>query len=98
MHLGKTLTGALLLNTLLISNVLAEDQWVRYRIQGMSCHGCSSQIRNRLMAVPGIHKVQMNRNKEEVKIIYDDELADTLDMEAAIATAGFIGILSSRKK
>lgn len=76
----------------------AESQWVRYRIPGMNCHGCSSQIRNRLMAVPGVHKVQLNRNKEEVKVIYDDEQTDTLDLEAAMASAGFIGVLSSRKK
>ncbi|MCG8463514.1 MAG: heavy-metal-associated domain-containing protein [Xanthomonadales bacterium] len=76
----------------------AEQRWVRFRIPGMSCQGCSSQIRNKLKAVPGVHKIHVNRVKEEVKIIYDTDQADEVDMETAIAAAGFLGSVSTRQK
>jgi len=57
------------------SAAYAEQRWVRFRIPGMSCQGCSSQIRNKLKAVPGVHKIHVNRVKEEVKIIYETDEA-----------------------
>lgn len=91
------LSAALVL--LLLSNLAqAESQWLRYRIPGMNCPGCGAQLRSEILRVPGVKQVQVQRSKEEIKVIYDDELADVLDIETAIATVGFVGTLSARSR
>lgn len=89
---------AALLMLLCSSLAQAENQWLRYRIPGMNCPGCSAQLRSELLKVPGVKQVQVQRSKEEIKVIYDDELADVLDIETAIATVGFVGTLSAQSR
>ena len=43
------------------------------RIEGMKCSKCSGSVEKALKATPGVEKVEVNLEKKEAVVEYDDE-------------------------
>lgn len=47
----------------------------KYQVNGMSCGGCASTVKNKLVAVSGVTSVQIDVAKKEAEIISSEALS-----------------------
>ncbi len=59
------------------------------QVRGMSCNHCSQTIHRALRAMPGVSKVSVSLEKDEVVVDFDDTRADTQTISAKIIEIGF---------
>ena len=59
------------------------------QVRGMSCNHCSQTIHRALRAMPGVSKVSVSLEKDEVVVDFDDTHTDTQTISAKIIEIGF---------
>jgi copper chaperone len=59
------------------------------QVRGMSCNHCSQTILCALEAMPGVSKVSVSLEKDEVVVDFDDTQTDTQTISAKIIEIGF---------
>lgn len=58
-------------------------------IQGMHCAACAFTVEEALMAVPGVHSVEVNAATHRAKVVWSAQRAKPSQWMAAIAKAGY---------
>jgi copper chaperone CopZ len=66
-----------------------------YRINGMSCEGCATTVKNKLSAAPGVTSVQVDLVKKEAEITSSQVLKADKLQEALNKTGYTISELKS---
>ncbi len=66
------------------------------KIQGMTCNHCVMRVAKALKAVPGVQDAQVDLQKAEAVVIYDESKAGADKFSAAVVDAGY-KVISSVK-
>jgi len=59
------------------------------KVQGMTCNHCVMRVAKALKAVPGVTDAQVDLQKAEALVTYDDAKTGTDKLSAAIVEAGY---------
>jgi len=59
------------------------------KIQGMTCNHCVMRVSKALKAVPGVQDAQVDLQKAEAAITYDDAKVTTETLSSAVVDAGY---------
>lgn len=59
------------------------------RVEGMKCKMCTSSVEKALKATPGVAKVEVNLQKKEAVVEYDDEKVTEAQLREVINATGF---------
>jgi copper ion binding protein len=58
-------------------------------IRGMTCNHCAMRVAKALKALPGVKDAQVEWQKAEAAVSYDETRVDIAKLSAAIADAGY---------
>ena len=58
-------------------------------VNGMSCGGCVSRVKEALTAIPGVGGVEVALSTGKVDVSYDERLAKPVQMTSAVEKAGY---------
>lgn len=81
--------AAFLLIALTSISALADTKKSTIRVDGMKCAKCSGSVEKALKATPGVEKVEMNLEKKEAVIEYDDTKVTETKLREVINGTGF---------
>ena len=59
------------------------------KIQGMTCNHCAMRVAKALKAVPGVSDAQVDLQKAEATVQYDEAKVGTDKMAVAVVDAGY---------
>lgn len=59
------------------------------KVDGMSCDHCKNTIESALAKINGVRTVEVDLDKNEVRVDYNDELVSTKDLHDAIEDQGY---------
>jgi len=59
------------------------------RVDGMKCSKCSGSVEKALKATPGVEKVEVNLDRKEAVIEYDDAKVTETKLREVINSTGF---------
>ncbi len=85
----KKLVAGSLLASLLSFGAFAAEKTETIKVSGWHCGGCAARTESALKDVKGVTAVASDKNKQEVKVTYDDAKVKRADLEKAIADSGF---------
>lgn len=70
-------------------SVSAATKTVTIRVGGMKCGRCSGSVTKALKATPGVEDAQVNLEKGEAVVKYDDEKVTEIKLREIINRTGF---------
>jgi copper chaperone len=59
------------------------------KVTGMSCGGCASNVTRALVAVDGVHEVQVALSANEVTVHFDEKFTSLDQLKQAVVEAGY---------
>jgi copper chaperone len=59
------------------------------KIQGMTCNHCAMRVSKALKAVPGVQDAQVDLQKAEASVSYDDAKVTLDKLSVAVVDAGY---------
>ena len=59
------------------------------KIQGMTCNHCSMRVAKALKSVAGVQDAQVDLQKAEAAVTYDESKVDARKLSAAVVDAGY---------
>ncbi|AUW63342.1 MULTISPECIES: copper chaperone CopZ [Staphylococcus] len=59
------------------------------KVDGMSCDHCKNTIESALAKINGVRTAEVDLDKNEVRVDYNDELVSTKDLHDAIEDQGY---------
>lgn len=59
------------------------------KVDGMSCDHCNNTIESALAKINGVRTAEVDLDKNEVRVDYNDELVSTKDLHDAIEDQGY---------
>ena len=62
---------------------------VTLSVSGMTCAGCASHVEKALQKVEGVQKTEVNYDKKEAMVTYDDAMTGIEALAKAAERAGF---------
>lgn len=62
---------------------------IQLNIQGMTCNGCVSSVKNVLQKTIGVASVDVSLEQNRATVIYNPEQASPSQLKAAVENAGF---------
>ncbi|XP_071425800.1 copper-transporting ATPase 1 [Pithys albifrons albifrons] len=62
---------------------------LRLRVEGMTCHSCTSTIEGRLGKLQGIQRVRVSLDNQEAAVVYQPHLITAEEVKHQIEAAGF---------
>jgi mercuric transport protein len=69
--------------------VLAITKKSAIRVEGMMCSKCTASVEKALKATPGVEKVEVNLQRKEAVVEYDDEKVTEAKLREVINSTGF---------
>jgi copper chaperone len=63
------------------------------KIQGMTCNHCVMRVTKALKAIPGVQEAQVDLQKAEAMVSYDETQVNKSEFSAAVVNAGYKIIL-----
>jgi mercuric transport protein len=75
--------------TLGVMSAFAVTRTVTIRVSGMKCGNCSSSVAKALKATGGVQDAQVNHEKGEAVVTYDDEKVNEAKLREVINGTGF---------
>lgn len=60
-----------------------------FKLRGMSCASCASNIESTLRSVPGVETCSVNFGAEQAIVTYDPKQVSTADLQSAVADIGY---------
>ncbi|MDR0768349.1 MAG: copper ion binding protein [Dysgonamonadaceae bacterium] len=72
-----------------ISSVYAVDNSVTFRVENMTCGGCSGKIKKTVSALDGVSGFEANLEKRVVTIAYDDQKVNPDGLKEAIVATKY---------
>lgn len=64
-------------------------QTVILKVTGMTCGGCTSAVTRALVAVDGVHNVNISLAGGETKVDFDENITSAEKLTAAVQDAGY---------
>ena len=58
-------------------------------VTGMTCGGCTSAVTRALVAVDGVHNVNVSLATGEAKVAFDEKITSPDKLKLAVAEAGY---------
>ena len=86
------MTSRILLASLLAvlaSPAFAAQQTVTLAVPGMSCAACPITVKKALTRVDGVIRAEVDYDKRQAVVTFDDAKADTANLTRATADAGY---------
>ncbi|XP_078403621.1 copper-transporting ATPase 1-like isoform X2 [Cetorhinus maximus] len=71
---------------------------VKMRVEGMTCHSCSSTIEGKIGKLQGVQRIKVSLNSQEATIVYQAHLITPEDLRTQIESAGFIATIKTKAK
>lgn len=59
------------------------------KVQGMTCNHCVMRVQKALKAVPGVQDAQVDLQKAEAAVTFDESKVDTSKLATAVVDAGY---------
>jgi Cu+-exporting ATPase len=84
----KTLFG-LFAAALFSTAALAAEKTETFKVSGWHCGGCAARTEAALKEVKGVTTAEADKNAKTVKVTFDDAKVKAVDLEKAIAAAGY---------
>jgi copper chaperone len=81
--------GAVLVLTLGVITAAAFTKTVTIKVEGMKCSKCSASVSKALKATEGVEEAQVNSDKGEAVIKYDDQKLSEAKLREVINSTGF---------
>ncbi|XP_065499086.1 copper-transporting ATPase 1 isoform X2 [Caloenas nicobarica] len=69
---------------------------LRLRVEGMSCHSCTSTIEGKIGKLQGIQRIKVSLDNQEAAVVYQPHLITAEEIKQQIEAAGFTA--SSKKQ
>ena len=82
-------TAAFLVIALTSIGALADTRKSTIRVDGMKCAKCSGSVEKALKATPGVEKVEVNLERKEAVVEYDDAKVTEARLREVINATGF---------
>lgn len=89
----KKLITLLALSTALSAPAWAATQTVTLSVTGMTCAACPITLKKALNKVEGVEKIEINLEKKEALIIFDDAKTTVESLLEATKNAGYPSIV-----
>lgn len=85
------LSGSLILVLIMafVASVSAATATVTIRVEGMECANCAASVTKKLKATAGVEEVQVNLEKKEAWVKFDDEKTNVAKLREVINSTGF---------
>ncbi|XP_067853253.1 copper-transporting ATPase 1-like [Heptranchias perlo] len=71
---------------------------VKMRVEGMTCHSCSSTIEGKIGKLQGVQRIKVSLNSQEATIVYQAHLITPEDLRSQIESAGFLATIKTKAK
>jgi len=84
---SSILLAALL--AVLVTPVLAAQQTVTLAVPGMSCAACPITVKKALSKVEGVDKAEVDYDKRQATVTFDDAKTDVAKLTRATVDAGY---------
>ncbi len=68
---------------------VSRDQFVLIRIDGMHCHKCERAIQRSMLALPGVHEVEVDFASGQASVLYDAHAVTIPQLIQAVTDAGY---------
>ncbi|HEX8524165.1 MAG TPA: heavy metal-associated domain-containing protein [Tepidisphaeraceae bacterium] len=68
---------------------VGQDQLLIVRIEGMHCHKCEHRIKKSLLALPGVHEVEVDFLSAQASVLYDRKLVSVKQLLDGVTEAGY---------
>ena len=62
---------------------------ITFTVTGMSCMGCVNSVKNLLMAVPGVSRVEVNLQSGQVRVECTSEQVDAEALKQVVVDGGY---------
>jgi copper chaperone CopZ len=72
-----------------MANEVGQDQLALIRIEGMHCHKCERAIQKALVALDGVHEVEVDFASGQASVLFDRERAGVKQLMDAVNQAGY---------
>ncbi|XP_050166501.1 copper-transporting ATPase 1 [Myiozetetes cayanensis] len=76
----------------------ASSAVLRLKVDGMTCHSCTSTIEGRLGKLQGIQRVRVSLDNQEAAVIYQPHLITAEEIKQQIEAAGFAASLKKQPR
>lgn len=71
---------------------------VKMRVEGMTCHSCSSTIEGKVGKLQGVQRIKVSLNSQEATIVYEAHLITPEELRSQIESAGFFATIKAKAK
>lgn len=85
----RKLVTAIVFGATIIAPVWAATQTVTLSVPGMTCAACPITVKKALTRVDGVSKAEVNLDKRQAVVTYDDTKTDVETLTKATADAGY---------
>jgi mercuric ion binding protein len=85
----KTMLAAIIAVLALVVPVWASPKTVALNVSGMTCPACPITVKKALEKVPGVSKVDIQFEKKQVLVTFDDAKTNTDALVKATTNAGY---------
>ena len=85
----RKLVTAIVFGATFIAPVWAAPQTVTLSVPGMTCAACPITVKKALTRVDGVSKAEVNFDKRQAVVTYDDTKTDVETLTKATADAGY---------
>ena len=65
------------------------DQFALIKIEGMHCHRCEQAIQQALLALPGVHEVEVDFASGQASVLFDHSAVVVSQLIDSINAAGY---------
>jgi copper chaperone len=88
-RIAKFVAGVALVVTLGVITAAAVTKTVTIRVEGMKCSKCSASVTKALKATEGVEEAEVNSDKGEAVIKFNDEKLSEAKLREVINSTGF---------
>lgn len=85
----KTMLVAVIASLVLVVSASASPKTVTLNVSGMTCPACPITVKKALEKVPGVSKVDVQFEKKQVLVTFDDAKTSTDVLVKATTNAGY---------
>ncbi|KAG9471252.1 hypothetical protein GDO78_015368 [Eleutherodactylus coqui] len=72
------------------------DVLLRMRVEGMTCHSCTSTIEGKIGKLKGVQRIKVSLDSQEAHIIHQPHLISAAEIRSQIEEAGFTASIISK--
>ncbi|XP_044161666.1 copper-transporting ATPase 1 [Bufo gargarizans] len=72
------------------------DVLVKMKVEGMTCHSCTSTIEGKIGKLKGVQRIKVSLDSQEAHIIYQPDLITVSEIRSQIEAAGFTASIKNK--